>query len=163
MSKTHQQAKVLVIGHGNTGRSDDGIGQEVAAAIGAWNLPAVRAIRVQQLLPELVEALAEAQEAIFVDADIGLAAGEVRVEDVVPLDRSSPFDHVIEPSGLLALVEALFGRHPAAWKVGIGVRDLSVGDSLSQIAQVAKAAAIERIELLLRTEAARTPFTRLPA
>ena len=58
----------LVIGYGNTLRSDDGAGQRVAEKIGQWELPGVGALAVHQLTPELAENIAQADAVIFVDA-----------------------------------------------------------------------------------------------
>ena len=59
---------ILVIGYGNTLRSDDGVGPRVAMAVASREWPGFNAIAVQQLTPELAEPLAAAELAIFVDA-----------------------------------------------------------------------------------------------
>jgi hydrogenase maturation protease len=60
--------QVVVIGYGNTLRSDDGAGQQVATLVEDWQLPQVRSLAVHQLTPELAAELATAQMVIFVDA-----------------------------------------------------------------------------------------------
>lgn len=63
----HYLDRVIVIGYGNTLRSDDGAGQKVAEILASWHLPQVRSISVHQLTPELAAPIAEAELAIFVD------------------------------------------------------------------------------------------------
>ncbi len=43
--------KVLVIGYGNTLRSDDGAGKRVAELVAEWQLLNVRSLLVHQLTP----------------------------------------------------------------------------------------------------------------
>lgn len=58
----------LVIGYGNTLRSDDGVGYRIAETVAQWNLTSVRSLSVQQLTPELAETMSHAKTVIFVDA-----------------------------------------------------------------------------------------------
>lgn len=145
---------VLVIGCGNSGRGDDGIGQEIAAAIAARQWPCVRTISVHQLLPELAELLTTATMVIFIDAAADLAPGEVRIRAVHPDPQSSPLNHAAEPGRLLALARTLFGSHPRAWEVTVGVADLRFGGSLSPQAQAAKTEALERIAAVVAAQQA---------
>ena len=39
-------SKTLVIGYGNTLRSDDGVGRHVALAVSSWGLPGLESIAV---------------------------------------------------------------------------------------------------------------------
>jgi len=58
----------LLIGYGNTLRSDDGAGQKIANIVSEWNLPQWRSLSVHQLTPELALDIAQADLVIFVDA-----------------------------------------------------------------------------------------------
>ena len=60
--------KSLVIGYGNSLRSDDGIGVRVAEIVADWYLPEVRSLCLPQLTPELAADLAKVDLVIFVDA-----------------------------------------------------------------------------------------------
>jgi hydrogenase maturation protease len=186
-------ATTLVIGFGNTLRSDDGVGPRVASVVAGWGLPGVVAIAVHQLGPELAEPLAEAGRAFFVDARL---AGESesyqtdrrtnrrelrssgrtdfslsrvlpvwildRLKSVLPspVPRARPcrdpyqvrpveaadvaptFGHTGDPRALLALTQAAFGRHPAAWSITVPATVLDFGEGLSPTAGRAMAAAL---------------------
>lgn len=60
--------EILIIGYGNTLRSDDGAGQRVAELVAEWQLPNVRSLPLHQLTPELAENISQAKLVIFVDA-----------------------------------------------------------------------------------------------
>ncbi|MGF1587982.1 MAG: hydrogenase maturation protease [Pleurocapsa sp.] len=71
----------LVIGYGNTLRSDDGAGQSAANQIAAWGLPNVRSLAVHQLTPELAEDIANADTVIFVDAVISAKQNYAKISN----------------------------------------------------------------------------------
>ena len=75
----------LVIGYGNTLRSDDGVGAKVAAAVAELALPGVVALVLHQLTPELAETISEARAVVFVDAAVD-AATEVQVRQLEPAE-----------------------------------------------------------------------------
>src|SRR5262249_51109422 len=81
------KARLLVIGYGNELRGDDGVGPAAARAVAAWAEPCVQAIATHQLTPELADAIAGAEEVVFVDARIG--AGEVVLHRVTPSSTAS--------------------------------------------------------------------------
>src|SRR3954471_3504710 len=85
---TPSRGKVLVIGYGNTLRSDDGVGPHIAIEAAAWGLPRLETIAVPQLTPELAELLASAELLIFVDAyqaEIGAAVEVLLLEAANPV------------------------------------------------------------------------------
>ena len=61
----------LVIGYGNELRRDDGLGPQAARAVAGWGMPGVLALSCHQLTPELAEIVADAEEALFIDAAVG--------------------------------------------------------------------------------------------
>ena len=127
----------LVIGYGNSLRSDDGAGPRVAAAVASWDVPGLVAVAVHQLTPELAERLAFADLAIFVDAR--LASGAESVE-VYPLETPAEVGihgHVCDPRSLLALARAIYGRSPRCWLVTVPSTDFSLGEGLSKTARAA--------------------------
>ena len=63
-------AGLLVIGYGNTLRSDDGVGPKVADAVAALALIGVRALACPLLTPELADPVSQARVAVFVDAAV---------------------------------------------------------------------------------------------
>jgi Ni,Fe-hydrogenase maturation factor len=109
-------------------------------------------IAVHQLTPELAEPLSGAELAIFVDARI---AGDSDAVEVMPLELSESggtMTHASDPRSLLALARAIYGRHPRGWLVTLPVADLSLGESLSPVAERGMEAALVRIAELIETE-----------
>ena len=135
-------ASVVLIGYGNTLRSDDGAGPAVLAHLAPSfeSNPHCLCLSVHQLTPELAVELSLAGRVIFVDASAQVPEGKARIRrisDQAPgggvsgnSSQSSLF-HTCSPEGLLALTRSAFGRAPQAWAVAIGVADLSVGEGLS--------------------------------
>jgi hydrogenase maturation protease len=150
----------LVLGYGNELRGDDAAGPHVAREVTRLHLPGVKARAVQQLTPELAEPLSEAAVAVFVDAALGGTPGTVEVTRCGDVDLHRPLGHIADPSSLLALAAAVFGRAPAAWLVKVHVSDLEVREGLSAAASRGVAVAVDAVQALmirLRQEAEAEP------
>jgi hydrogenase maturation protease len=146
---------ILVIGYGNTLRSDDGAGPRVAMAAASRELPGSTAIAVQQLTPELAQPLAAAELAIFVDAR---RADRGEAVEVRPLEPASPgwsTGHTSDPRSVLALTREIYGRHPRAWLVSVPAADFSLGEGLSATAERGAEEALERVTALIEAEGKR--------
>ena len=139
---------ILVIGYGNTLRSDDGVGPRVAMAIASRELPGLTAIAVQQLTPELAEPLAAAEMAIFVDARRADQDEAVEVRLLEPGEPGRSTGHTSDPRTLLALARMIFGRSPGGWLVTVPAADFSLGEGLSATAERGAEDALERITAL---------------
>ena len=90
----------LVIGYGNTLRTDDAVGPRAADVVRSWSLPGVTALAITQLTPELAELLSAVRLAIFVDARLS-AKGEPSGVEVRPIELSgvaSAFGHMSDQS-----------------------------------------------------------------
>jgi hydrogenase maturation protease len=136
---------VLVIGYGNTLRSDDGVGPRVAMSAASWARPDLTALAVHQLTPELAAPLVGAGLAIFVDARLAGAEMAVEVVRLLPRAARETMGHALDPGALLAMGQVLYGRAPRSWLVTIPVADLAVGEGLSSTAERGAAEALERI------------------
>jgi hydrogenase maturation protease len=137
-------AALLVLGYGNTLRSDDGVGPKVADAVGALGLPGVRTLACALLTPELAEPISQAETVVFVDAAVD-APLEVQLRPVAPADSSQVMAHAANPATMLALARDVFSHAPKAWLLTIPIEDLAIGDQLSDLAQRGMAIAEERI------------------
>jgi hydrogenase maturation protease len=143
--------RFLVIGYGNELRGDDAAGPRMARRLARRRSDAdVRA--VHQLTPDLAEALAAADVAVFVDASAD-GNGCVRLRRLIPREGSD-LGHVSDPCRLLALAEAVCGRRPEAWLVTVPAAGFGLGEPLSAAARRGVAAA-ERLVLGLLRRAAR--------
>ena len=133
--------RLLVVGYGNELRGDDGAGPGVARVVAGWLKPGVVALALHQLVPELADRLAEAEEVIFVDASV--AVNEVTWEEVVPGGSAS--GHTIDPGGLLAVTQLVYGRSPTAWLLLIPATTFDHGEQISPDTKSAMEEALARI------------------
>jgi hydrogenase maturation protease len=140
---------LLVIGYGNTLRSDDGVGPKVIAALEDLKLPGVRTLACHQLMPELAQAVSEADRVIFVDAAVD-EPKEVLLRPLEPADSSQLMAHAADPKTLLAMARDVFGRYPAAWWLTIPVERLEFGETLSPLAQRGFDTALGKVKDLAR-------------
>jgi len=136
--------KTLVIGYGNTLRSDDGVGRKVAEAVAGLGLPGVRAIGCPQLTPEHAEPVSQAERVIFVDAAVD-SPKKVRLRPLEPNESSQVLGHAADPRTVLALARDVFGRAPKAWWLTIPAEDLGFGEEFSSSVRIRFEEAIQRI------------------
>jgi hydrogenase maturation protease len=128
------ETTVLVIGYGNTLRSDDGVGQHVAHEVAAQGWPGVRGIAVTQLMPELAANMAQVEQVIFVDAVEGVAKQGVQAMDISAQATTGAMTHHATPQGLLAMAQALYGACPHAMLVSVPGVHFEIGEGLSSVA-----------------------------
>ncbi len=141
--------KSLVIGYGNTLRSDDGIGVRVAEAVNDWHFPGVRSLARHQLTPELAAELAQVDLVIFVDACQDTNSNNVKLHPLKPSASINFKSHYSDPRALLSLTQALFGNYPQAWWLIVPGVDFQLGDRLSPLAKQGIDRALAQIENLL--------------
>lgn len=109
----------LVLGWGNPGRGDDGLGPEFVRAIEALGLESVECSSDYQLQVEDAADVARFHRVLFVDAD--RTGGEpFWVDRLHPQASGLSFStHSVAPAAVLALVRDLFQAEPEAWILGI--------------------------------------------
>ncbi|WP_193195511.1 hydrogenase maturation protease [Nostoc sp. MG11] len=133
---------LIAIGYGNELRGDDGIGQRVAKAL---HLSNVKSIAVHQLTPELAEALANSDLAIFIDACLISESSQVQVQCLSPESSNVIAGHTADLRSLLALTQAIYGYCPQAWWIKVPGVNFELGYSLSPIAETGVAIALQKI------------------
>jgi len=128
--------RVLLIGYGNPGRQDDGLGPALATRLEAAGLPGLTVDADYQLTVEMAHAAAGQDVVVFADADVGGAEPYYfrRVAaDLPPVGYTS---HHVEPEEVVALARDLFGWRGAAYVLGIrGYAFNEFGEGLSEPAQ----------------------------
>ena len=154
----------LVIGYGNLYRADDGVAYYVVNALrrrlGQESLSEdntgleglggqTDSIFLTQLVPELIDALIDYDQVIFVDAHVSGDAEDLRCVPVLPEYAPSAFTHHMTPALLLALLEALHHREPAGCIVSIQGHDFEFHRGLSLATEAQVQPAVERILQLL--------------
>jgi Ni,Fe-hydrogenase maturation factor len=153
---------LLVIGYGNALRGDDGAGPCAARLFGErcaarpGNDGAPRVLVVHQLLPELVDDIAQAARVVFIDAypasdgnsgndeqeakeakEARDGAAPLRIVPLLPaadeggLTRTAHAAASVAPAQLLALCARLYRRVPQAWLVGIPAYGFAAGAAIS--------------------------------
>ena len=130
-------ATPLLIGIGNTLRSDDGAGIAVSEAM-ARQAPQLNVRLCPQLSPELAAEISQASAVLFIDAVVGAPSGTQQpILQALPGKGAGrpptvdPFSHALTPEHLLALTLALFNHCPPAWQLLIPGQQWDVGDELS--------------------------------
>lgn len=127
--------KIIVIGYGNPGRLDDGLGPAFADAVEKLALPNVTVESNYQLTVEDASLVAEYDIAVFADADIKCPKSFSirRIEkDVAP----SYTTHIIEPETVLSLARRLFDAKTKGYLLGIrGYEFNEFGERLSEDAE----------------------------
>jgi hydrogenase maturation protease len=110
--------RLLVLGYGNPGRQDDGLGPAAAEAIARLQLPAVRVEVNYQLNIEDAADAAEHDCVLFVDAS---SAGPEPFDfrEVQPAVKTAFTSHIVKPEGILAICRQCFGRVPRAYLLAI--------------------------------------------
>ncbi len=152
------RGEFLIIGYGNTLRSDDGAGPRVAEAVAAMNVPGVRALVCPLLAPELADPISQACAVLFVDAAVD-APHEVRLRKLEPAESAQIMSHAAGPRTLLALARDVFGHAPKAWWLTIPAVKFDFGHDFSPQTQQGIATALDAIQALLLTSSMRPRFS----
>lgn len=142
---------VLVVGYGNPGRLDDGLGPALGDAIEALALPGVTVDVDYQLTVELAATAAEFDIVVFADADVS-GPEPFWVRRMQAAEGGLGFSsHSLQPGDVLALVRDLFRAEPDAYVLGIrGYEFNEFGERLSAKAQSNLEAAVEYLASALR-------------
>jgi hydrogenase maturation protease len=144
--------RVLVLGYG---RQDDGLGPAIVAELARLRLPGVSAEADYQLSIENAADLAEADQAVFVDAAVE-GAEPFAVRRLQPSAAISFTTHAFEPASVLALCEQAYGRSPEALLVGVRGYSFDLAEGLTEKALMNSKAALEFIVSTIREWRGRT-------
>lgn len=143
---------MLVIGFGNPGRRDDGLGPAAAERLLARSIPGVVCDSDYQLGIEDALACANHDIVVFVDAARGLrkpfAFTKIKAEGNMP-----PMSHALRPEAVLAIAAELYGRRPDARLLAIRGHGWKIGEGLTEKAEKNLALALEFLEGFLKEAA----------
>ena len=140
-----RRERVLLLGYGNPGRLDDGLGPALAAQIECLALPGVTVQSDYQLCLEDAEAAARHDVVIFADAATSGTEpfSFQRVEPAFCLGFST---HSLQPEVVLGLARRLFGARTDGYTLGIrGYAFNDYEESLTDQGRANLAAAVEFI------------------
>ena len=110
--------RVLIIGYGNPGRLDDGLGPALAAEAEAWGLPGLTVDAAYSLGPEDAELVSRHDVAIFVDA---AARGRepFGLSSVLPRTGLAFSSHSLGPEEVMGLAHELFASRARGYLLGV--------------------------------------------
>ncbi|MBI4971456.1 MAG: hydrogenase maturation protease [Candidatus Omnitrophica bacterium] len=143
--------KILVVGYGNSVRSDDGIGLYIAERLGALRLSAVDVIVTQQLVTELVESFGLYSKIIFVDARQDGPEIHLRKLDVSK-SFEMPVSHHLGPEVLVLLAAQIYHSHPQIYICTVRGENFDYGTEISESVRQRAEEAIRRIYSLISEE-----------
>lgn len=156
--------QVLVIGYGNPGRLDDGLGPAFADAVQDLAIPGVTVDADYQLAVEDAAEAARHDVVVFADASVnGREPFELKRITARPTELSFS-THSLEPDAVLAMAHDLFDSPVRGYTLGIrGYAFNEFAEHMSDRALRNLAAAIQAMEPVLRQrsfeEATRTGGT----
>lgn len=160
---------ILVIGYGNSLRSDDGAGCRVADIVASWDLPYVRSLTVHQLTPELAEPIAQSDLTIFVDACVSNNVSDfvsqqtqskptMQVQEILVTenlasglsanDLTAGIGHLSDPRSLLLLAQQVYGNTPVVYSLLLPGVNWEFGEQLSDITSKSIEQAVDFIRTL---------------
>ena len=139
-----------MIGYGNPGRLDDGLGPALAGKLEQEELPNVTVDSDYQLTVEDAAAVAQHEVVIFADAAVD-GDGPYYFRRLEPADSAGFSTHHISPAGVLGLARACFGAAPRGYVLGIrGYEFDDFGEGLSPKARGSLSAAFDFLLAAIR-------------
>lgn len=134
--------KILIIGIGNTLRSDDGVGAYVCEKIEKLNLPGTTTNIVQQLQVDMIEEMTLYDHVVLVDASTtgDTVLFEPVTEDLGQIASSS---HHINASLIITLAKKLYNKNLSLYLCAIPGLNFDTGNTLmNQTENIAEEAII---------------------
>jgi hydrogenase maturation protease len=149
--------RILVLGYGNPGRQDDGLGPAVAAGIERLGWPNLTAYDNYQLTIEDALEVAAHDVVWFVDASkVGDAPYEVR--DVAPSESIEFTSHLVRPEAVLAIARQCYGGGAQAFLLAVRGYEFAFVEELTRQAGENLQAALSMLTGRIRaTQAAAAP------
>ena len=109
--------RVLVIGYGNPGRQDDGLGPAVASGIDRLGWPGLTAFDNYQLTIEDAIEVAAHDVVWFVDAS-KTGPSPYAVQEVIPSLTIDFTSHLVRPEAVMAIARPMLWRRGAGFPPG---------------------------------------------
>jgi hydrogenase maturation protease len=131
--KANRRQSTLLIGFGNSGRSDDGLGPGFAWRMERCCTGYLRTEAAPQLMPEHAEIVAACDAVIFADAALSIPPPFV-FRSLPAASRHAFSTHSFSPESLLSIVREFFGKTPAAYLLAIRGYDFEIGEALTEAA-----------------------------
>lgn len=135
--------KILIIGIGNSGRSDDGLGWAFLDAI-EGEIPSNYDLEYRyQLQVEDAELISQYDRIYFVDAHINPFESGYQLEEGKPVQTDSFTTHQLDPETVLYLADSIYNTLPESFILGISGVDFELKIGMSDKASKNLSAALE--------------------
>ena len=133
--------RILLIGYGNPGRQDDGLGPAAALQIAALDYPHVTAFENYQLAIEDALDVARHDEVWFVDA---ARSGQApfALSEIEPAPAIGFTSHLLSPAALLAITSRYCEAVPKAYLLAIRGYEFEMEERLTPPAEANLAEAV---------------------
>jgi len=142
---TTQNARIIIIGYGNPGRCDDGLGPALAHAVKSLHLPEVAVIIDYQLNIEHSELISHFDIAVLADASVN-DTEPFALRRITPKAEVQFTTHSVSPEAVLAMAGDLFNSRVVGFTLAVrGKRFDEFEESLSERARINLAEAVEFI------------------
>jgi hydrogenase maturation protease len=140
--------RILILGYGNPGRQDDGLGPDIVEELEKLSLPGLTLEADYQLSIEHAADLGQADRVIFVDAAVnGPEPFQLKRLDAL---RSIEFtSHALGPESVLAICEDTYQWRPEALLIAVRGYSFEFAEGLTEKARKNKGEALELIKLLI--------------
>lgn len=127
--------ETLIIGIGNSGRQDDGLGWEFLDKIEKQIPENVDLEYRYQLQVEDAELISHYKQVIFVDADINQYEKGFQFQLLKPASNNSISSHQLKPETVLALTQNLYQKFPQCYLLGISGKSFELEIGLTEFAK----------------------------
>ncbi len=141
---------LLIIGCGSLVRTDDAVGQAMAAAL-SERIASAEAIRCTQLTPELAEPISRADAVVFIDASAEGEPGTMRFSALAPENGGGAFTHHVTPASLLGAAADLYGHAPLARLIAVVGWSFNYGAALSPQMEAIFPALVDRAQAWIKS------------
>ena len=129
------ETKILLIGIGNSGRGDDGLGWAFLDQIKDWVPENIDMVYHYQLQVEDAELLKYYDRVYFIDAFMGELPEGYKIESCHPKAEESFTSHEMSPQGILHLAKTIYGIEPESYLVTISGEYFELKEGLSEFAE----------------------------
>ena len=133
--KRESKLKTILIGIGNVGRQDDGLGWEFLDRIKQMGFPEKDMVYRYQLQVEDADLICNYDRVIFVDASRNELAGGIELTPCSSSSKHGFTSHELAPETIMYLAKTLYNHEPNSYILGIQGVEWNLKHGLSPIAQ----------------------------
>ena len=144
-------AGTLIVGYGNSLRSDDGLGWHAVERLARdARLLGATVLWRHQLTPDLAHDIGRSSLVVLIDVSVEQEPGVIAVRRLEEASTAgSAWSHHVDPESLVALARELWNASPDVFVVSVGAGSLDVGERLSPAVEAALPKVVETVVRLV--------------